>query len=153
VAQEVMGAVAQAIRKFDYDPQRGKFRNWLLTVVRSKLNNFLVNQQRQPLTADTSLLRTLEDRTTASEETQWDRVYRERIFDWAAEKVRAEVQDPTWQAFWQSAIEDQPGGEVAKRLGLSLSSVYAARSRVLARLKEIIAQVDGDDLVLAETTK
>src|SRR5687768_14200871 len=49
VAQEVMRAVAGAIRKFKYDPQRGRFRTWLLTVTRSKLNNFLAKQQRQPV--------------------------------------------------------------------------------------------------------
>jgi DNA-directed RNA polymerase specialized sigma24 family protein len=40
VSQEVMRAVARAMEKFEYDRQRGKFRNWLLTVTRSKLSNF-----------------------------------------------------------------------------------------------------------------
>jgi len=56
VAQESMRAVAQAIGKFEYDPQRGKFRNWLLTVVQSKLHNFLAQQQRQPTPAGETTL-------------------------------------------------------------------------------------------------
>src|SRR2546425_13358367 len=54
VAQESMRAVAKAIGKFEYDQQRGqrgKFRNWLLTVVRSKLHDFLAQQQHQPALA------------------------------------------------------------------------------------------------------
>src|SRR6185436_8977534 len=56
VAQETLRAVAKAIGKFEYDPQRGKFRNWLLTVVRSKLHNFLAQQQRQPALAGETTL-------------------------------------------------------------------------------------------------
>jgi len=47
VAQETMRAVVRAIAKFEYDPARGKFRNWLLTVVQSRVSNFLAEQQRQ----------------------------------------------------------------------------------------------------------
>src|SRR5262245_42123731 len=48
VSQEVLKAVAGAIPRFQYDPDRSTFRNWLFTVVRSKLNNFLSAQARRP---------------------------------------------------------------------------------------------------------
>ena len=38
--QEVLGAVAGAVGRLEYDPQRGAFRNWLFTVVRRKLSNW-----------------------------------------------------------------------------------------------------------------
>src|SRR5688572_14345492 len=47
VTQEVLRAVARASKGLDYDPQRGTFRAWLLTVVRSKLCNFLARRRRQ----------------------------------------------------------------------------------------------------------
>src|ERR1041385_694269 len=48
ISQAGRRTVARAREKFEYDPQRGRFRNWLLTVVRSKFNNFLTARQRQP---------------------------------------------------------------------------------------------------------
>jgi RNA polymerase sigma-70 factor (ECF subfamily) len=56
VCQEVMRTVARGAGHFEYDPSRGRFRNWLLTVVRSKLSNFLASRQRQPDPAGPSVL-------------------------------------------------------------------------------------------------
>ena len=67
-----------------------------------------------------------------------------RLFRWAADEVRGEFAPATWRAFWQTAVEDRPPGEVAAELGLSVGAVYVARSRVLARLKRRIAQFDDD---------
>jgi RNA polymerase sigma-70 factor (ECF subfamily) len=142
-----MRSVAGAIRKFDYDPQRGKFRTWLLTVTRSKLNNFFAKQQRQPLGAGPSTLANLVDAREMADdlEEHWNRQYYERLFDWAADKVRPEIDKSTWQAFWETAMERRPGEEVAARLSMSVGAVYVAKSRTLARLKEIIASVADDE--------
>jgi RNA polymerase sigma-70 factor (ECF subfamily) len=71
--------------------------------------------------------------------------WEDRLFAWASEQVRREVQDTTWQAFWKTAIEGQSGKQVATALGLSVTAVYNARSRVRARLREIIHNVQQDE--------
>lgn len=145
VSQDVMRAVALAIRKFEYDPQRGRFRDWLLTVVRSKLQNFLAGRARHPQgTGDTAVHQFLEAQPAPEEHSDWDRDYDHRLFCWAAEQIRSEFKEPTWQAFWQTVMEERPGKEVAARIGLSVGAVYIARSRVLARLKEKIVLVAGE---------
>ena len=65
VAQESMRAVARSIGKFEYDPQRGKFRNWLLTVVQNKLRNFLAQQQQRQELAGESTLNLRQERDSA----------------------------------------------------------------------------------------
>jgi RNA polymerase sigma-70 factor (ECF subfamily) len=60
------------------------------------------------------------------------------VFAWACGQVRRDVTDTTWQAFWRTAMEGQPGKQVAADLGLSVVAVYRARSRVLARLKALV---------------
>jgi RNA polymerase sigma-70 factor (ECF subfamily) len=52
------------------------------------------------------------------------------------EKIEAEFQPKTWQAFLSLAIEGVNPELVAAELGLSLDSVYAAKSRVLRRLRQ-----------------
>jgi DNA-directed RNA polymerase specialized sigma24 family protein len=52
------------------------------------------------------------------------------------ELVQPEFQQNTWRAFWLTAVEGQPAGDVAQQLSLSAGAVYVAKSRVLARLKQ-----------------
>ncbi|HXG48690.1 MAG TPA: sigma-70 family RNA polymerase sigma factor [Methylomirabilota bacterium] len=148
VAQEVMRAVARSMERFEYDPGRGRFRNWLLTVVRSKLNNFLAARQRQPDPASATRLQSLVEETQrgGSEQSEWDTEYHRQVFHWAAGRIRAEFQDSSWQAFWQTAVEQRDGREVATNLGLSLGAVYVAKSRVLARLRQEVHLVDPEEL-------
>jgi RNA polymerase sigma-70 factor (ECF subfamily) len=66
------------------------------------------------------------------------------VFDWAAEQVRPQVEDATWQAFWQTAVQGKRGKEVARTLGMTVAAVYLAKSRVLARLKEKVQELQGE---------
>jgi len=152
VTQDVLRAVALAIRRFEYDPSRGTFRSWLRAVVRSKVARFLDRQHRNPgnpcnLGQTTSLDDAAAELPSVSDDSadEWDREYRRHLFDWAAGKVRREVRPATWDAFWMTAVEDRPAAEVASRLGLSIGGVYVARSRVTSRLHEWITSVSGND--------
>jgi RNA polymerase sigma-70 factor (ECF subfamily) len=151
VAQESMCAVAKAMGKFEYDPQRGRFRNWLLTVVQSKLHNFHARQQRQPaLVSETTLQSKLENASVQTDESLWEADYYRTIFRWAAERIRLEFQSSTWEAFWRTTIEERDGKEVANSLGLSVGAVYVAKSRVIARLREEIQSVDAEAVMPPE---
>jgi RNA polymerase sigma factor (sigma-70 family) len=144
VTQEVLKTVARTIQRFEYDPRRGRFRGWLLTVTRSKFNNFLGGQQRRIQSeGGTTVLRQVEAVPSPEEETNWDKELQQRLFEWASERVRKEITAKSWDAFWRTAVEGQSGEEVAAGLGLSVGAVYVAKSRVTARLREMIASV-GD---------
>ena len=104
------------------------------------------SRQRQPDPASgTSLQNLQEAQPTATDLSDWDAEYHRQIFSWAAERIRPEFQEKTWQAFWQTAVEERDGKEVAESVGLSIGAVYVAKSRVLARLKQEIASVEGED--------
>jgi RNA polymerase sigma-70 factor (ECF subfamily) len=144
LTQEVLRAVAGAIGRLEYNPARGSFRGWLFTVVRNKLRNFLAARERQERgQGDSAAQKWLEAQPAPEGEqaAQWEREYEQRLFTWAAEQVRGGFQDATWQAFWRTAVENQSAQAVATALGLSVGAVYIARSRVLARLREQIRQV------------
>jgi RNA polymerase sigma factor (sigma-70 family) len=139
LTQEVLRAVARAIKRFEYDSRRGTFRGWLFTMVRNKLRNFLVRRKRQCQGSGDSTVQKMLDEYPAPQEDQaeaWERECERRRFNWAAERARSEVQDSTWQAFWRTAVEGQSGQEVAEALGLRVASVYVAKGRVMARIKE-----------------
>jgi RNA polymerase sigma factor (sigma-70 family) len=143
LSQEVLSAVAGSVGRLEYDPQRGAFRNWLFTVVRRKLANWRAAAgQRVSGSGDTAMHELLEacpgPADAAPEwEAEWDR----RLFAWACEQVRRDVTDSTWQAFWRTAVDGLPGKKAAAELGMTVAAVYLARSRVLARLKELVQSV------------
>jgi RNA polymerase sigma factor (sigma-70 family) len=147
LSQEVLGALASAVGKLEYDPRRGAFRNWLFTIVRRKLSNWRRRQRSKPDGGnDPATSNSLEQQPAPErEEAEWEAEWEQRLFAWACEEVRRDVSDSTWQAFWRTAMEDQTGKQVADDLGLSVAAVYRARSRVLARLKELAQAARGDD--------
>jgi RNA polymerase sigma-70 factor (ECF subfamily) len=146
LAQDVLLAVAGSVGRLEYDPARGAFRNWLFTIVRRKLANWRAAQANgSQASGDTAIHNLLEQYPAPeSQELEWQVEWEDRLFAWAADKVRQEVQDLTWQAFWQTAIEGQSGKRVAAGLGLSVTAVYNARSRVRARLRELIKTLQDE---------
>ena len=145
LAQEVLGRVAKSIGNFDYDPKVGRFRSWLFTVARNRLNTQFTKQSRQPRgSGDTGVQQALVGHPQDDTELErtWNEQYEQRLFQWAAEKVRDQFTDSTWQAFWQTGVENRPADDVASKLQMSVGAVYIAKSRVLARLKEVIERLD-----------
>ena len=81
---------------------------------------------------------------TSSEQSSWDTEYHGRLFHWAAEQLKPTIQESTWQAFWRTTIGEEDAAKVAAELNLSVGAVYVAKSRVLARLKKKIQEVDEE---------
>src|SRR6516165_8233429 len=143
LTQDILAAVARAIRDFDYDPRKGSFRGWLFTAVRHRLQRFCESRPVQGA-GGTTALEQLQQLPLPDEEPAWQQDYERRLFHWAADQVRPTVAETTWQAFWQTAIEGKDPKDVGKALGLAVAAVYMAKSRMLAKLKAIIREV-GDE--------
>jgi RNA polymerase sigma-70 factor (ECF subfamily) len=140
LSQDVLRAVAGAVGRLEYDPSRGLFRNWLFTVVRRKLLNWRKAQEHRPRGSGDSTTQELLEQCPAPEEleAQWQAEWERRVVAWACEQVRKDVSESTWQAFWRTAHDGQPGKQAAADLGMTVAAVYHARARVLARLKELV---------------
>jgi RNA polymerase sigma-70 factor (ECF subfamily) len=147
LTQEVLRVMPAAARGLEYDPRRGSFRGWLFTVVRNKLRSFLARLDRPGRgTGDTDAhdLLAAQPAPDADASALWDQEYERRHFAWAAEQVRGEVHDSTWEAFRRTAVDGQSGKDVARELGMSVAAVYVARSRVVARLKEHVRRLQPE---------
>jgi RNA polymerase sigma factor (sigma-70 family) len=142
LTQEVLVAVSRAIDRFDPSSDRGTFRGWLYRIARNLMVNLLIQHRRHPQgIGGTDMLRLLEQQPAAGDESAlYQHEYRRRLFRWAAERIRHEFQESTWQAFWLTCVAQRPIAEVAAELGLSIGNVYVARSRIMARLRSRIQQ-------------
>jgi RNA polymerase sigma-70 factor (ECF subfamily) len=148
LCQDVFRAVAGAARRWVPDRERGSFRGWLFRIARNLLLNFLRHQRRHPrATGDSDVARLIEAHALpADEQTRAiERQYRCELFQAAARTIEPEFTRSTWQAFWTTAVENRSIAAAAQELGLSAGAVYIARSRVLARLRERVQDLEGRD--------
>jgi RNA polymerase sigma factor (sigma-70 family) len=136
ISQEVLCAIAHAIRDRQYDRRKGSFRGWLFTIVRNTQHNWRVRQARRPaLTGQQDIIDGWEDKEQDLQ-ALWNAEHEKHLLAWAAGRVHASVKEATWQAFWRTAVKGMSFQQVAAELGMSVGSVYAAKSRVLVRLRQ-----------------
>jgi len=148
VVQEVLLSVAGAIDRWDSTGRKGAFRSWLFRITRNLTVNLLVKQQRQVLgTGGTDMLRLLEKlpEPPANDSAIFDEEYRRQLFRRAAEQVRPVIHENTWQAFWRTCVDGESIQQVATDLQVSVGSVYAARSRVTARMNAEIRKLEAEE--------
>jgi RNA polymerase sigma-70 factor (ECF subfamily) len=145
VTQEVLLKLARGIRKFAYDPAKGRFRGWLLTVAHNVWRDIRDARQRAGWgTGDPRvqhLLGEQEDRTGLAE--ALDQQFLAEVYEEARARVQLRVSRDTWQAFELLALDERSGAEVAAQFGLKVSAAYAARRRVQHMLAEEVRKLGG----------
>jgi RNA polymerase sigma-70 factor (ECF subfamily) len=147
LTQQVLMAVAARVEQWNPDRSKGSFRGWLFRVARNLMVNLLVNRRRHPPgTGATDVHRLLDQKLApAGEESAlFELEYRRQLFRWAAEQIRGEFREKTWTAFWQTCVDGCEIKQAAQRLGMSVGAVYIARSRVLARLRQKVRQLEKE---------
>jgi len=148
LVQNVLVRVARAVGGWKPDQRRGRFRTWLLCIARNQLVDvFRARQRREVAAGGTSMLARLSSHAdrpgTLDEELNLEN---QRVqFRWAAARVRESVQERTWQAFWLTSVQERPVEAVARELGLTPGAVYIARSRVIARLRQEVQQLEAEN--------
>ncbi len=143
LVQEVMLKVARNIGRFDYDPERGRFRGWLFTIAWRALIDRANRVKRRSEVSGDRIAETTPD-PTADAEALWDSEYRRSLLQRALPLVKPQFTESTWEAFRLTTLEGHGADETARQLGISVGSVYVARSRVTARLRERIRQIEAE---------
>ena len=125
---------------FHYDPTRGRFRHYLRGIIRNqalkiiqKRKSFveLDNPEQQHPEASVDVWNDL-----------WDEEWKRHVLAMALTELKGHVQPETYMAFEMYAIQERPVQEVAGFLNLSIASIYTAKSRCVAALKEIISKLE-----------
>jgi RNA polymerase sigma-70 factor (ECF subfamily) len=146
VAQQVLLAVAKAVEQREHDPRRAKFRTWLHCVAQNAILNALTRGKPDRGSGDSALLAMLyECESHAGPDSDLLRLeHRREVFRWAARQVREEFQSATWDAFWLTAVEGRAVDDAARQLGKNRGSIYAARSRVMRRIQQMVTEYERE---------
>jgi len=148
VTQDVFAAVAAGISRFEHNRHRaGSFRSWLFTIVRNRASDHWRRERRHPrATGDTAAHQSLADLAAEDDalEKQWNRDYLEGLFHSAANQVKGDFQESTWEAFWRTTVGHEPLRQVAADLKISVPGVSMAKRRVLRRIQQQIEVLEGD---------
>ena len=145
VTQEVMAQVARSMRSFRYAPERGRFRDWLGTITRRKVNRHLAKRNLGTSGAggDNST-DAIENPRAIEADADWSAEFNAQILHAALEKVRPSFGPATWNAFASVWLENRTAAETAAAFGTSLEAVYVAKSKVLKRLEEEVLTLAED---------
>lgn len=146
LAQQVLVAIGQAVEQREHDSERAKFRTWLHRVAHNAIINALTRGKPDRGSGDSALLGVLHQHVgqDGPESGLLRLEHRREVFRWAARKVRNEFQPDTWDVFWLTAVEGQSIDSVAAQYSKRPGAIYAARSRVMRRIQEKVAEYENE---------
>ena len=134
LVQEVLAHLVRKLPEFEYQPDKS-FRGWLRTLTLNKWRERGRKKGIAVAAMAAGLSQIAGDQPDPFEEAE----YRRHLVHQAVKIMQSEFEPRTWRACWESVVEGRTAPEVAKELGVSLEVVYAAKSRVLKRLREELA--------------
>lgn len=154
VLQETALVLMRKLPDFQYDPAKGRFRNYLLTIVHRKVLDARRRAGRRaevPLEAPVGVeglapIEWIEDGGTPSQAERIETEWREALYAQALKRVLADPRNEpgTMEIFRAYVLEGQDVAEVCRRYGMTANNVYQIKKRTLSRIarecRELIDQ-------------
>jgi RNA polymerase sigma-70 factor (ECF subfamily) len=144
VTQEVLALLVRKLRTFTYDPHKGPFRGWLKTLTHHAWCDYVEERRRADGSKggpeELARLETLEARQDLLEALA--EVFDLELLAEAQARVQLQVSPRDWKIFQELAVAGRPGPDVARELGMTVTAVLMARSRVQKRLRQEIRRME-----------
>lgn len=147
LAQQVLMAVASAISRWEKSDESARFHHWLRRVARNAIINVLSRRPQDRSTGGSSVQELLLEQPDVDLESdaQIELEYRRELYLRAARIVRGDIEPETWRAFEMTVIENRSIDETAVELNKPVGTIYAARSRIMRRLREAVRELEKSD--------
>jgi RNA polymerase sigma-70 factor (ECF subfamily) len=134
LVQDVMAVLVVQMPRFERR-RDGSFHAWLKAVVMNARRDQLRRQRPEQGVPEAFVPDPLEAFIEAE--------YRGKLALHALRILRTDFAPATWQAVWDWVIEGLPAEQTAARHGLTLGGLYAAKCRVLGRLRAELDELAG----------
>ncbi len=142
VTQEVFAVVARRIDIYEDHRKGASFRAWLWGIVRNKHLEF-----RRRLSSEangvggTGAQHRIHALAINDSEVPPDDDIPE-LARRALDLIKSDFSEQTWEVFWRVTMVGEKPVDIAQALSISVSSVYAAKSRVLTHLRRELEGLD-----------
>ena len=139
VIQETFAALCGILPGYIYDPdEKGHFRNYLTGILRNKARRALCKSGRQAEINDMTGAGSMTAPQSVVQDD--DQSYRESLFELALRQFLADgsVADRTKRIFERTALNGESPEAVAAAFKMTRHAVDQAKSRAMARLREIV---------------
>ena len=143
IVQIVFADLARNLPAFTYDREKGRFRAYLSSLARWRINDRLRFGKRN-VELKASFMKDAKACMTAADEDFEEREWRAAALEEALRRIKPSVQSAHYAAFVASAIEGQDTETVARLHGISIDNLYQIRKRLTVKLRETVAQVLED---------
>lgn len=136
VVQETMISVSRAMPNFQYDPERGSFKNWLRTVTEWRIKDQFRKRPRAVALPEGF-------QTAAPDEfgTIWDKEWEKNLVDGAIARVRSRVTPRMFQVYSFAELQGKGAREASRVLGVTLPTVYLYSHRVKKAIQRELAML------------
>ncbi len=141
VVQKVLLAIHQAVGDWHPSGRSGSFRGWLIETARRICLRALRDRSHDCAVGGSSIVERLHELPAPEQVDDSERDWQRWAFCWAAGQIEREIEPATWRAFWLTAVEGVPSAEAARRLEMRIGTVYAAKCRVLARIRQRVHEL------------
>jgi RNA polymerase sigma-70 factor (ECF subfamily) len=137
LSQEVLLSVVKHLPSFQHSGQRGAFRTWLRTILCSRTADYWRARNSAALAGGGSGAAALQQLANPESDLtrQWDEEHDRYVLRCLLDLIELEFEPTTVRVFRRVTLEGASSADVARELGLSVGAVYAAKSRVLGRLR------------------
>jgi len=142
IVQVTVLKVSRYIDRFEFDPARGKFRNWVCMITKQQIANHYRKVNRQPLIDewdpdDADSTPEIEDPVNRWDEI-WDDEYIGYLNGMVLAKVKRKVSPKQYQIFHLYCIKELTSEKVAEILDVNPNEVYLAKNRVKPVYEEVL---------------
>lgn len=146
LVQQVLLSVSAALKRWEKVDENTRFRHWLRRVTRNAIINALTRKPLATGSGNTAVQQHLLQVPDSESDVEnlFDVEQKRELFSIAARKIQADVANHTWDAFRLTVIDGISIESAASKLEKSVGVVYAARSRIMARLQTEVARLAQD---------
>lgn len=142
LVQDVFVTVARKATSFHRQLEGDSFRSWLATITRCRVIDHVRKSKKEtPGIGGTDPRIMLQQSPDELESTISWSSSESILVKQVINQVECEFEPVTWKGFWLTTIESRPSAEVSEQLGISIASVYQAKSRVLRRLRNLLSEL------------
>lgn len=139
LAQDVLLSVFRGLSNFSHNGCKGAFRAWLRTTTANCARQvWRQNEHRPAGRGGSDFLQMIEQLEDAKSDLSghWDKEHDKQVLDRLLTLVEPDFEERTWDIFKQLVFEEAVPEELAAKLEMKVGALYAARYRVLHRLRE-----------------